>query len=159
MGKRNQNKIITYVLIATLLFLAIPSVSAHIDIIDIGHYNAAHWEDIDGMCGYVDYQNVANHTIGGAILVFVDGEIVAGEILNMKIRYVAGFWCSPIETLEFPITETEGEHTIVVYIYSMNSSAERTYGYYAEGRGDALAAEEIKIEKDWLPCSWGCRKE
>jgi hypothetical protein len=116
----NKNRIRICALIATLLFLAIPAVSAHIDIIDIGHYNAAHWEDIEGLCGYVDYQNVANHSREGAILVFVDGKIVAGKILNMKIQYVAGFRCSPLKTFEFSISETEGEHTIVVYIYSMS---------------------------------------
>lgn len=155
MGKINRIRL--YLVLLTLLFLASPAVTAHIDIIDVGHYNAARWDDIEGMCGYVDYQNVANHTIEGAILVFVDGEIVAGKILNMKIRYVAGFRCSPIKTLEFPITETEGCHTIVVYIRSMNASVECVYEYYAEGGGDVVDAEESEEEKDWLPC-WGCEK-
>jgi hypothetical protein len=154
----NKNRIRICALIATLLFLAIPAVSAHIDIIDIGHYNAARWDDIGGMCGYVDYQNVANHTIGGAILVFVDGKIVAGKKLNMKIRYVAGFRCSPIKTLEYPITETEGEHTIAVYIYSMNGSVECVYEYIAEGIDEVIGTEESEIEEDWLRCSWGCEK-
>jgi hypothetical protein len=144
------------IVLLALLFLAMPAVSAHIDIIDIGHYNAARWNDIEGLCGYVDYQNVANHTLEGAILVFVDGEIAAGKILNMGIRYVAGFRCSPIKTLEFPITEAEGDHTIVVHIRSMNDSIERIYEYYAEGVEDRVEVEESKTEteEDWLEC-WG----
>ena len=149
-----QNRTRLYVLITTLLFLALPAVSAHIDIIDVGHNNAAQWDDIDGMCGYVDYQNVANHTVGGAILVFVDGEIVAGKILNMKIRYAGGRRCSPIKTLEYPITEAKGKHSIVVYIFSMNSSVECVYEYTAEGvdkGGDVESGSEVE---DWLKC-WG----
>ena len=147
-----KNRIAMYVLLLALLFSALPAVTAHIDVLDVGHYNAARWDDIEGMCGYVDYQNVANHTIGGAILVFVDGEIVAGKILNMEIRYVAGFQCSPIKTLEFPITETEGGHTIVVYIHSMNDSIKRAYEYHTEGVEEVVDAEESGIEKDWLLC-------
>lgn len=154
----NKNKIRIYIVCAALLFLAMSAVSAHIDILDIGHYNAARWDDIEGLCGYVDYQNVANPTIGGAILVFVDGEIVAGKILNMKIRYVRGFRCSPIKTLEFPITEAEGRHEIAVYMYSMNSSVERIYEYTAEGIAEVIDTEESEIEEDWLRCSWGCEK-
>ena len=114
----------------------------------MGHY----YDGINSL-GYVDYQNVANHTVGGAILVFVDGDIVAGKILNMKIRHIAGFRCSPIKTLEFPLTETEGEHTIVVYILSMNNSIERVYEYYAVG-GEEEVIEERVQEDDWLTC-WG----
>ena len=152
---KKERRIISGILIMALLFSGIPTVSAHIEIIDIGHNRAAQWNDIEGMCGYVDYQNVANHTIGGAILVFVDGEIVAGKILNMEIRYVAGFQCSPIKTLEFPITETEGGHTIVVHVLSMNSSSERTYEYYAKGIEEDVT-EEVEREEveDWLTC-WG----
>lgn len=135
--------------------MALPAVSAHIAIIDVGHNNAAQWDDIEGWCGYVDYQNMANYTIEGAILVFVDGEIVAGKILNMKIRYVGGFRCSPIKTLEFPITETEGDHSILVYVLSMNSSVQRTYDYYAKGMGEAWEVESgSEAKEDWLKC-WG----
>jgi hypothetical protein len=153
----NQNKIRIPILILALLFLALPTVTAHIDIIDVGHYNAARWNDIEGLCGYVDYQNVANYTIGGAILVFVDGEIVAGKILNMGIRYVAGFRCSPIKTLEFPITEAEGDHIIVVYIRSMNASVESAYEYYIEGAEGVIEGEESEIEEDWLTCGGGVK--
>ena len=139
--------------------MGLPATSAHIAINAVGHNNAAQWDDIEGMCGYVDYQNMANHTIDGAILVFVDGEIVAGKILNMKIRYVAGFRCSPVKTLEFSITEAEGDHIIVVYIRSMNNSVECTYEYYAEGVEDQTEVEESEEEKDWLMCSWGCGEE
>jgi hypothetical protein len=154
----NKNKILIYVLIATLLFFAMPAVSAYIDILDVGHYNAALWDDIEGMCGYVDYQNVANHTLEGTILVFVDGNIVAGKILDMKILYVAGFRCSPIKTLEFPITEAEGDHTIVVHVLSMNSSAERTYEYHAKGIEENITEEaESEEVEDWLKC-WSCEE-
>jgi hypothetical protein len=156
----NKNKIIISVLVATLLFLVLSAVSAHIDIIDVGHNNAAQWDDIDGMCGYVDYQNVANYTVAGAILVFVDNKIVAGKILNMKIRYVGGRQCSPVKTLEYPITGAEGEHTIVVYIYSMNNSVGHVYEYYAEGIDEVIDVESgSKVEEDWLPCCWGCEGE
>lgn len=151
-----QNKTGISILVVVLIFTALPAVSAHIDILDVGHYNAARWNDIGSMCGYVDYQNVANHTIEGAILVFVDGKIVAGKILDMRIRYIAGFRCSPIKTLEYPITEAEGKHEIVVYIYSMNASVKRVYEYIAEGVDEAIEVKEREIEEDWLPCSWGC---
>jgi hypothetical protein len=155
-----RNKIRLYVLIAICasFFMLLPIASAHIVIVDVGHNNAAQWDDIEGMCGYADYQNVANYTVKGAILVFVDNEIVAGKMLNMKIRYVAGFRCSPVKTLEFPITEAEGDHTIVVYVLSMNSSTERTYEYNAEGKGEGVDVEsENDREEDWLDC-WGYAK-
>jgi len=152
-----QNRSGICVLILMLLFMGLPATSAYIDIIEVGHNNAAQWGDIEGMCGYADYQNMANHTVNGAILVFVDGEIVAGKILNMEICYVAGFRCSPIKTLEFPITEAEGDHNIVVHIFSMNSSAECTYEYYGKGvGGTAVAESESEVEEDWLTCSWEC---
>lgn len=152
-----RNKIRICVLLGTLLFMALPAVSAHIGIIDVGHNNAAQWDDIEGMCGYVDYQNVANYSIRGAILVFLDGEIVAGKIINMKIRYVAGFRCSPIKTLEFPISEAEGDHTIVVHVFSMNSSVERAYAYNAKGVEDETEVErDSEVEEDWLTCWRGC---
>jgi hypothetical protein len=146
--KEDIKRIWGIISVLTLLFLSLPAVSAHIDIIDMGHY----YDGISSV-GYVDYQNVANHTVGGAILVFVDGDIVAGKILNMGIRYVAGFRCSPIKTLEFALNETEGEHTIVVYILSMNNSVERTYDYYAEGVEEDVI-EEREQEEKWLSC-WG----
>lgn len=148
-----KNEMIISVLIATLLFLVLPAVSAHIDIIDIGT-----GYDMIEHYGYVDYQNIANHTIGGAILVFVDGNIVAGKIINMKIRYVGGRKCSPIKTLEYPIAEAEGEHIIAVYIYSMNSSVEWMYVYTAEGVDEVIGAEESETEEDWLRCSWECEE-
>lgn len=135
--------------------MALPAASAHIAIIDIGHYNAAQWDDVEGLSGYVDYQNTANQTIKGAILVFLDNEIAAGRILNMKIRYIAGFRCSPVKTLEFPISETEGDHTIIVHILSVNSSVMSTYDYSVKDVEDTMAAEsEREVEEDWLKC-WG----
>lgn len=139
--KGNIKRIGGIISVLTLLFLLLPAVSAHIDIMDMGHY----YDGINSL-GYVDYQNVANHTVGGAILVFVDGDIVAGKILNMKIRYVAGFRCSPIKTLEFPIIETEGEHRIVAYVLSMNSSTECVYDYYAADWWQEAPDEE---ETEW----------
>jgi hypothetical protein len=145
-----KHKIYNLLLVLVLILSVLPTASAHVDIVDMGHY----YDGIDRL-GYVDYQNVANYTVESAILVFVDGEIAAGKILNMKIRYVAGFRCSPIKTLEFPITEAEGKHTIVVYIYSMNSSTERVYEYTGEGVEEVVDVEESEIEKDWLTC-WKC---
>jgi hypothetical protein len=154
-----QSKATICILIAMLLFMALPAASAHIEITDIGHNNAAQWDDIEGLCGYVDYQNVVNDTVKGAILVFVDNEIVAGKLLNMGIHYVAGFRCSPIKTLEFPISETEGCHTITVHILSMNSSVTSTYDYYAAGMEDEIEVEsEREVEEDWLKC-WWCKEE
>lgn len=146
-----KEKIYIFIALLMLILSVLPTASAHIDIVDIGHY----YDGISSL-GYVDYQNVANHTLEGAILVFVDGEIVAGKILNMPIRYLGGFRCSPIKTLEFPIIEAEGDHTISVYIYSMNNTVSRTYEYYAEGIDDTIETEEIETEKDWLKCCWMC---
>lgn len=147
-------------IIAMLLFMALPAASAqNIDITDLGHYTTAYWADIEGLCGYVEYQNVANYTIAGAILIFVDGNIVAGKVLNMRAHYIAGFQCNAIKTLEFPINDTEGRHRVVAHIYSMNSSVVSTYDYYVESVGEEIDIEsETKVEEDWLRC-WWCREE
>ena len=147
-----KQRIILGILIVALIFSGMPTVVAHIDIIDIGYNNAAQWDDIEGLCGYLDYQNVADYNISGAILVFVDSKIVAGKILDMNIRYIAGFRCSPIKTLEFPISEEEGHHHIVAYILSMNNSVQSTYDYYAEGLEEGEIEPEEEVE-DWLLCS------
>lgn len=132
-----------------LLFLALPVTSAHIDIIDIGS-----GYDMIEHYGYVSYQNTVDYNVSGAILVFIDGDIVAGKILNMPIRYVAGFRCSPVKTFEFSLSEMEGDHTIVVYVLSMNSSVQRAYEYYAEDwwveQEDIVC--EVDAEEDWLTC-------
>jgi hypothetical protein len=156
MKKEMKNKRKILILIAMLLFLAMPVTSADINITGIG----TQYDGIDHY-GYVDYRNIANVNASGAILVFIDGTIVAAKLLNMPIRYVAGFRCSPTKTLEFPLNDTEGNHTILAYTFSRNVSAQRSYGYYAEEwwieREDNVE-EEVEMEeedttvKDWLPC-------
>lgn len=146
--KEDIKRIWGIISVLTLLFLSLSAVSAHIDIIDMGMVY-----DGEDHYGYVDYQNTANYSVSGAILVFIDGGIVAGKMLDMPIRSIVGFRCSPIKTLEFPITETEGEHTIVVYILSMNNTVGHVYDYYAEGVAED-AIEESEQEEDWLSC-WG----
>ena len=142
-----------FAILGALLVLALPVASAHIEISDMGHY-------YDGMAnlGYVDYQNVADYNVSGAILVFIDNEIVAGEKLDMPIRYRAGFRCSPMKTLEFPLNTSEGHHTIVAYVYSMNNSIDRGYEYYTDGVEEEEAveieSEEEEVE-EWLEC-WKC---
>jgi hypothetical protein len=72
--------------VGVLLFMAIPTASASIEMTDI----CIQYDMIEHY-GYVDYQNTANHNVSGAILVSVDGDFVAGKIVDMPIRYVAGF--------------------------------------------------------------------
>jgi len=150
--------IFEFVVFGVLLFLALPVVSANIEITDMGHY----YDPIDGLTGYVDCQNVAEYDLLGALLVFIDGDIVAGEIIKARVRYVAGFRCAPTKTIEFPLNETEGAHHIVAYLVSMNNSIQRTYGYYAEDWWDDQGNEiqkvsEEEVEEDWLTC-WGCEE-
>ena len=144
-----KGRIYKLVILSTLLFMVLPAVPAHIDIVDIGHY----YDGIDHL-GYIDYQNVADYNLSGTILVYIDDEIVAGKVIEMPIRHIAGFRCSPIKTLEFPLNETEGDHTIVAYVYSMHSSAERTYEYVAEERWTQEPEENEEEEEDWLKCFW-----
>jgi hypothetical protein len=135
------------IFILMLLFMALPVASADIDITGIG----TQYDGLDHY-GYVDYRNIANGNASGAILVFIDGTIVAAEILNMPIRYVAGFRCSPAKTLEFPLNDTEGVHTILAYAFSQNVSTQRSYGYYAE---DWWMDQEDEVEEEvevWLEC-------
>lgn len=143
-------------IVLMLLFLVLPVASAHVEIIDMGHY----YDGIDRL-GYVDYRNAANYTVEGAILVFIDGDIVAAKMLNMDLRYVAGFRCSPVKPLEFALCEIEGDHTIAVCILSMNSSVERTYEYFAEGwwndQEDEIESELEEEEEEWLEC-WMYRR-
>ena len=138
-------------ILGALLFLVLPAVSAHIEIADIGHF-----EGIEGLTGYIDCQNVAEYDLLGAILIFVDGEIAAGKIIKTRVRYVAGFRCSPIKTFEFPINESKGDHHIVAHVFSMNNSAERTYDYFVDGVEGDIALGEEGEEEDWLVCSWMC---
>lgn len=144
-----KETILGIVSILMLLFLALPAVSADIDIIDIGtdYYLIGHY-------GFVNYQNTADFNLSGTLLVFIDGNIVAEKKLDMPIRYVAGFRCSPAKTLEFSLNETEGNHTIVAYMISQNAIVQRSYIYYADGR--LVEQEEDKesevIEEDWLKC-------
>ena len=145
-----KERIYNLAIVLTLLFLVLPAVSAHIEISNMGHY----YDPVDGLTGYVDYQNVVGYNISGAVLVFIDGDIVAGEIIKTHVRYVAGFRCSPIKTLEFPVNEAEGDHTIVAYVFSMNNSIQQEYDYYTEGFDINAAEEEGKPEEEWLSC-WG----
>lgn len=146
-----RRDIIGFILIVMLLFPAMPIASAHIDIEDIGV-----GYDLIYHYGFVDYQNLANYNVSGAILVFIDGDIVAGEILDMSIRYVAGFRCSPIKTLGFPLRTTKGDHTMAVYVLSMNHTVQRSYVYTMEGWEDEQDGEETKEPEieDWLKCGW-----
>jgi len=144
-----KQKIYKLAIILALAFLVLPTVSAHIEISDMGHY-----EDIEGLTGYVDCINVAEYDLSGAILVFVDGNIVAGKIITARVRYVAGFRCAPPRTLEFLIPEAEGKHRIVAHVFSMNNSVQCTYEYYAEGIEEKVEEVEREQEKDWLSC-WG----
>ena len=138
--------IFKFAIFGVLLFLVLPAVSANIAITDMGHY----YDPVDGLTGYVDCQNVAEYDLLGALLVFVDDDIVAGEIIKTRVRYVAGFRCAPTKTIEFPLNATEGEHHVVTHIFSMNSSVRRTYGYYTEGFEDETTKESK--EEDWLTC-------
>jgi hypothetical protein len=141
-------KIIRGILILVLLSLAIPIASASIEITDIGE-----GYDLIGHYGFVDYQNIANYNISGAILVFIDGDIVAGKILDMPIRYVAGFRCGPIKTLEFPLRTTKGDHTIVAYAVSMNRTVHCMFNYSMEGWEEMEAEEGTEVkEEDWMKC-------
>jgi hypothetical protein len=133
-----------------LLFLAIATVSASIEMTDIGIQY-----DMIEHYGYVDYQNIANHNISGAILVFIDGDLVAGKIVDMPIRYVAGFRCSPMKTLECPLKTTKGDHTIVAYALSQNITAQRVYEYTMAGWEEEGVEEETGIKEeieDWIKC-------
>jgi hypothetical protein len=135
------------IFIVMLLFMVLPVALADITITGIG----TQYDGI-GHYGYVDYRNIANVNASGAILVFIDRNIVVAKILNMPIRYIAGFRCSPTKTLEFPLNDTEGDHTILAYTFSQNVSAQRSYGYYAE---DWWMEQEDKVEEDdevWLEC-------
>jgi len=148
-----KERIYELALLLTLLFLALSAVSANIEISDMGHY-----EDIEGLTGYVNCQNVAECDLLGALLVFIDDEIVAGEIIKTRVRYVAGFRCAPVKTIEFPLNETEGKHHIIAHVFSMNSSIECTYDYYTEGLEEGIALEEeSEQEEDWLTC-WMCER-
>ena len=129
-----------------ILLLLVSSASASIAILDLGTgYNG-----IDHY-GYVDYLPRINST--GELFVFIDGEIVKSKALDMKIRYRFGFKCNPIKTLDFPLNETKGNHTILVVISSDNITSQRGYGYYAEDWW-ANEEEEEEIIEDWLSC-WG----
>jgi len=129
-----------------ILLLLVPSASASIDILDLG-------TGYDGIehYGYADYQPKTNST--GELFVFIDGKIVKSKALDMKIRYRFWFKCNPIKTLDFPLNETEGHHTILVLISSQNSTSQRGYAYYAEDWW-INEEEEEEIIKDWLTC-WG----
>ena len=132
-----------YLSVLILLLLASP-VSAGIDILDlgIGYDCIAHY-------GYVDYQPKTNST--GELFVFIDGKIVKTKVLDMKIRYLVGFKCNPIKTLEFELNETEGHHTILAVISSDNITSQRGYDYCAEDWW-ANEEEEEEIIQDWLSC-------
>ena len=139
----NRRKIYILISISVLFFLALPAVSAYIEISDMGHYY-----DGETRYGYVDYTNTAKHNVSGALLVFIDDDIVAGKILNMPIRYVAGFRCSPIKTLEFLSQNDKGGHAIVAYAVSMNCTIQRICEYTMEGWEEMEAEEGTGIKEE-----------
>lgn len=142
-----KESILGGIFLLMLLFMLLPVASADIGITDIG----TRYDGLDHY-GYVDYRNIANSNVSGAILVFIDGTIVAAKPLYMPIRYVAGFRCAHTKTLEFPLNGTEGNHSILAYTFSQNISAERSYGYYAEDwwmKQEEKAEEEVEV---WLEC-------
>lgn len=146
-----RRNIIGFILVVMLLFPAMPAAFASIEITGMGTYH-----DLTDYYGYVEYQNIENYNISGAILVFIDKEIAVGKILNMPIRYVAGFRCSPIKTLEFPLRTTKGDHTIVAYVISMNHTVHCMFNYSMEGWEEGQDEEETKEPEieDWLKCGW-----
>jgi hypothetical protein len=149
MEERYKN-LIRFAFVDLLLFMVIATASASIEIRDIGIQY-----DMIEHYGYVNYQNTANHNVSGAILVFIDGDIVAGKIVDMPIRYVMGFRCSPTKTLEFPLKTTKGDHTIVAYALSQNITAPRIYEYSMEGWEEKGVEEETDIKEeieDWIKC-------
>jgi hypothetical protein len=153
MRKKMEEKyknLIRVAFVGVLLFLVIATASASIEMTDIG----VQYDMIEHY-GYVNYQNTANHNVSGAILVSVDGDFVAGEIVDMPIRYVAGFRCSPTKTLEFPLKTTKGDHTIVAYALSQNITTQRIYEYTMDGWEEEVVDEKTEIEEeieDWLEC-------
>jgi hypothetical protein len=156
--EEKYKNVIRIAFVGLLLFLPIATASASIEMTDIGIQY-----DMIEHYGYVDYQNTANHNVSGAILVFIDGDLVAGKIVDMPIRYVAGFRCSPTKTLEFPLKTTKGDHTIVAYVISQNITAQRGYEYTMDGWEEGEVEEKTEIEeegtnvKDWLPCCGGIK--
>lgn len=145
-----NEKIIRGILILMLLFSVMPTASASIEIVDMGVYY-----DGETQCGYVDYTNTANHNVSGAILVFIDGNIAVGKIVDMDIRYVAGFRCSPVKTLEIPLRTAKGNHPIVVYVLSQNITAQCSYEYTMEGWEEMVVEGETEFKdeiEDWMKC-------
>lgn len=148
--EQKRSRIIEVGFALVLLFLALPAVSANIDIIDVGTL----YDGID-YYGYVDYQNIENYDLQGVISVFIDSDIVAEKMIDMPIRYVAGFRCSPIKSFEFQLNMSKGSHTIVAYVLSQNITIQCSYEYTMEGWEDEAADEEMEMEEDkedWLIC-------
>jgi len=148
MKAKAKKMIDTLALIMILLFLALPTVSGSIDILDIG----VGYDCVEHF-GYVQYQPNSNST--GVLSVFIDGSLVKTKALDMEIRYHYGFKCNPIKTLEFPLNETEGNHSILAVVNSDNVTVQSTIGYYAaiwwtEEPEDEEVEEEI-IE-EWMVC-------
>ena len=148
MEAKAKNRIGKLTLIGILLFLALPTVSASIDILDMG----TRYDCIDHY-GYVDYQPNSNSS--GVLSVFIDGSLVKTKALDMEIRYHYGFKCNPIKTLEFPLNETEGNHSILAVVNSDNVTVQITIGYYAaiwwtEEPEDE--EEEEEIIEEWMVC-------
>ena len=136
---------VTAILVLTLLFLTLSTVSPNIDILDLGSaYNCIeHY-------GFVDY--LPNNNSTGVISIFIDDEMVLNKTLNMSIRYFHGFECNPIKTLDFSLNETEGNHSIVALISSQNITAQRGYEYYVV---DWWLPEPEEVEEtieDWMVC-------
>lgn len=134
--------------VGILLFLALPTVSGSIDIIDMG----IGYDCIDPY-GYVGYQPNSNST--EMLSVFVDSSLVKTKALDMKIRYLVGFRCNPVKTLEFALNEAEGNHTIVALINSDNIIVQGTIRCYAKEGWTQEPETAIDVKEDieeWLVC-------
>jgi len=149
MDAKWRNIIKGLVLVGILLFLALPTISGSIDIIDMG----IGYDCVDHY-GHIDYQPNSNST--GILSVFIDDSLVKTKALDMKIRYIVGFRCNPVKTREFTLNETEGNHTIVALIISDNITVQSTISYYAEEwwtqEAEDDEEETYEVSRDWLTC-------
>jgi len=147
MEGKAKKRIGRFTLIGILLFLALPTVSASIDILDMG----TRYDCIEHYC-YINYQANSNST--GVFSVAMDGDMVNTEILDMQIRYAHGFKCNPVKTFEFALNETEGNHSIVAFIRSDNITVFGAIDYYAAAwwSEEPEEEEEEEIIEEWMVC-------
>ena len=149
MEAKEKNIIKGLALVGLLLFLALPTVSGSIDIIDMG----IGYDCVEHYC-YIDYQ--ANRNSTGVLSIAMDGDMINTEILDMQIRYVHGFMCNPVKTFEFALNETAGHHSIRAFIRSDNITVFTSIEYYAEEwwtqEPEDDEEETYEVCKDWLTC-------